>query len=106
MHQESLPFHPLGPSAILAATRRLAHRLAALVNEVEWIVVILIGEFGQIFENGMRSDTAEPVFRIAKIAFAAVHDAMPKTTFWRLDALADRVALVEFTNQQPHSAQA
>ena len=101
MCHQGLPFQPLGSLALLERCVVAPFHTAASVHEVVGVRVDALGNLRQLLENRMAANSAEPVLRVAKIAFAPMHDPMPKATFGRLDVLADRVASVQLAREQP-----
>src|SRR5262245_29690184 len=91
--------------------RRVVGRALAQIDEIKWIPIRRVGQVGgrwevcvagqlarsggQRTEDGMLTDAAKPVLRVAKIPLAAMHDAVPKAAVGVVDRLTDLVRLVE-----------
>jgi hypothetical protein len=79
---------PIGGSEMgRCAFRLLFNKLSSLL--AEWT------------EHGMLPDAMEPVFRVAVVGLAAVHDAVPVAAIGGANVLADAVRLVQKVMSQP-----
>src|SRR5262249_17861193 len=66
----------------------------------------VLGLLCQRLEDGVIPHATEPIGRIRRVGFAAVHDAVPVATGGGLNALADGVGLIEEIVIKPHAGQA
>ena len=118
--EEKLPFRLLESSTELLAGGAV-RRACAGIDEGEWVPAGHAGGHQRVGWGQLRlqltclvcdvgkdvvfTHAAKPVLGIGKIAFAAVHDPMPKAARGRCDSLADRVGLFEKIVQQPNPRQ-
>lgn len=81
-----LPFKPLQPS------QRVGCRVVRLFAAIHESIRVAIVGTGQLINHVVTSDTAKPIFGIAEITLATMHDTVPKAPFRTAVGLTDFVS--------------
>ncbi|CAD72387.1 hypothetical protein-signal peptide prediction [Rhodopirellula baltica SH 1] len=97
---------PLGPLDLLASLDVFArsHSVCDAIDKLIRIRMQFRVHARQIAQDRMPADSVKPILGVAKIAFAAMHDAVPETSLRRAFVLADRVRPIQIPGQQPQTA--